>query len=474
MTIDKPIATLGLPQQDATQTPAITSKSRARTLLDMAMLYASKTGAILVGVIFLPIYHQRLGNDAFGIVAVILSIQAFAVMVDFGMSVLVGREVARLEHGAAEGLAIWRQAEAAVSAVYASILLLTLMACLATGTSGDQSLIYLACVLFFLLTVLQNIAQTALLAQKRYVIASAIQVCGVTFRAAITVAALVHAQAGILTFLAVQLAATALYLLVTRHYCRKFLVADRDAVIPRLEWDEVWHLLRRGRPLFLTGLAGAAVMQLDKPTLSAFVPSGDVSPYFLAMSASILPTALLAAPLVQYFQPQIIRLMESPRSASSEQTITQFTLAVIFAVAVPSWILWHWADPIVRLWLRSPDQVGLVVSYMRTLLPGFALGSLCYVPVVLLLAAQDFKYQAVTSVAMTVATLGLVLAFAFVKRVDLVCYAYLGYFIAASVSVWWRSLTLPSTQQWAKLSASKSILPILTLSLAAAAMSVKG
>lgn len=448
-----------------------TPKSRSRNLLDMAMLFVGKTGAILVGIFFLPIYHTQLGNDAFGVVAIILSIQAFALMADFGMVTLVGRDVASQEPHSVEGFVVWRQAEAMLCAAYGVILVFTLIACALTRSSLDQAQMYTLCVVFFLLIVLQNLAQTPLLAQKHFALASTIQVCGVTFRAGATALALVATQGGVFVFLWVQLISTALHLIITRHFCRSLLLERTSSEAAALTWGNIWRLLRRGSPIFLSGLAGAAVMQLDKPLLSAFVPLGDISPYFLAMSAAVLPTALLAAPLVQYFQPQIIKTIALPRNENSDQIVARFTFALILVVAVPSWILWQWADPIIRLWLRDPGQAALVAGYLRILLPGFALGGLCYVPVVLLLAVQDFKYQALTSVAMTVGTLALVVTFAFLRRVDLVCYSYIAYFVSASISVWWRSFKLPTTRQIAKVSASKSLLPLSALALAATTIS---
>ncbi len=340
-----------------------------------------------------------------------------------------------------------------------------MVACSGFGVPGSQFAVVIGCVALCLLTVLQNIGQTALLAGKQFVSASANQMVGVLVRAIATALALAHYEQSVLTFVAVQAAVTALHLCVTRHLCHK-LFATSPAKFA-LKWLDVKNLLGRGFPVVLSGLAGAAVLQLDKPLVSAFVAPSDVSPYFLAMSVSILPTTLLAAPVVQYFQPQVVRMLEQPRTAQSDQTLARFTIALVLFVAVPSWIFWEWAEPIIGLWLRHADQALTVASYTRVLLPAFAVGSLCYVPVVLLLAAQDFRYQAMTSVLMSTVTLLLVLSFSFLKRIDWVCFAYLLYFATASVSVWWRSLTLPSTKDLAKLSASKSIVPLLVLSIAA-------
>lgn len=435
-------------------------------LVRLAALFLSKSGAIIVGMLFLPIYHSQLGNQSFGVVAVILSIQAFALMVDFGMSALVARDMAQLEPGLPPR--VWQQAEAAVALIYGAILLLALAACTLAGFSGERFVLVIGSVFLVLFTVLQNLGQSALLASKHFVAASTTQAVGVVIRALATAGALSFWNASLLTFVIVQTVLTAMHFGVTRQVGLKLLNAAATESPRALTWSAITGLLRRGRPLLISGLAGAAVLQIDKPLISAFVAPSDLAPYFLAMSFSVLPTSLLATPVVQYFQPQVIRLHGTPNSAHSERTIRRFSFALILVVALPSWALWQWTEPVIRLWLRDPEQAGVVASYAKTLLPAFALGSLCYVPVVLLLAAQDFRYQAITSVLMTVGTLGLVFFFASYQRLDWVCYSYLAYFFAASASVWWRSLWLPATYQFARLSAATSVLPLAVLIVAAA------
>lgn len=441
--------------------------SRSMNLANLLALVLGKSGAIVVGVLFLPIFHRLMGPDVFGAVAVILSMQAFALMADFGMSVLVGRDIAHLDEGSAAGPAILRDAEIAAVLIYGVALVPALAASALAGVSGTRAAIVAGCALLFLLSVLQNLGLIALLARKHYIVASATQVTGVLVRALATTAALAYWSASVLSFVVVQVACTALHVGVTRLCCRKLLVEAHSLSIPAATRQSIGGLLLRGRPLLFSGLAGAAVLQLDKPLLSTFVPPADISPYFLAMSFSALPTALLAAPIVQYFQPQLIRTMATADNPNSGAVIRRFTLALILVVALPSWALWQWNEPVIGMWLRDSGQAAIVSGYVKTLLPAFALGSLCYVPVVLLMVAQDFKYQAITSVGLTTATLVAVFGCAAAGRTDWVCYAYLLYFMMASASVWCRALFLPSTCHMARLSAAKSVVPLVALVLAA-------
>ena len=449
-------------------------RSNLSSVLRVLALFLSKSGAVIVGIIFLPLYHQLLGTELFGIVAVILSLQAFAVMVDFGMSVLVARDAAQLDSAAFAKSTILRNAEFSVIAAYTPVLLLVVLTCIATGLSVSQSAVAIGCVGLLLLTVLQNLGQTTLLARRNYFSASLVQVGGVTLRAAVTAAALKYCNSDLVTFITSQLLVTILHFAITRSCCSGHgmseFIAEKYFLPTR---SDIVNLLKRGGPLIISGLAGAAILQLDKPLLFAFVSPADMSPYFLAMTASALPASLLAAPVVQYFQPQVIRVLDESSSADPGKIISQFTFWLLLVVAIPSFILWQWAEPIMLLWLRVPEQAHLVAMYVKILMPAFALGSLCFVPFVLLMAVQDFKYQAVTSALLTIGALCLIAASATAKRIDLVCYAYLVYFTTASLSVWWRSLTLPATKALARLSATKTATSVLLLSFIAAVFAIR-
>ncbi len=432
----------------------------------LAALFLGKTGAILVGILFLPLYRSALGDSVFGQVAIVLSLQALALMADFGASVLVGRDVAAAPPDSPAAASVWRHAEAGVTALYLLLLLAATAYCGLGGRSMAELGTAAGGLALLLFSVLQNVAQTALLARSHFILASSLQLSGTLFRASVTWAVLRWWDASLLAFVWTQTAIAAVHLMASRHFCQQLLLPN-GAAMP-VSKTAVMAFLRRGLPLLFTGLAGAAVMQLDKPLVSLFVPFAEVSPYFLAMSLSALPTNLLAAPVVQYFQPQLIRSFQATDPLAGARIVRRFTWTLIAAVALPTGVLWMHAETVVGMWLGPAERAGMVVDYTRTLLPAFALGSLCYVPVTLLTVAQDFRYQAITSALMTVIALLIVAAGAAAGRVDWVCYAYVVYFLLAAVSVWLRSLSLPLLRPMATHSAQHSVVPLVSLTALAA------
>ncbi|MGR5437916.1 hypothetical protein ACPV5C_28330, partial [Vibrio owensii] len=84
--------------------------------------------AVLVGFIFLPFYRHHLGPEQFGVVAVILSLQNLLIMLDLGMSTLIGRDVAIAHSSPAELLTLTRTAEISLTGFY--FLLIPVTVCL--------------------------------------------------------------------------------------------------------------------------------------------------------------------------------------------------------------------------------------------------------------------------------------------------------------------------------------------------------
>ena len=228
----------------------------------------------------------------------------------------------------------------------------------------------------------------------------------------------------------------------------------------RYKVSEAIGLIKQGRSITLFTVAGASVMQLDKPLISAFSSAANVAPYFLATTVCMLPIALLAGPLSQYFQPKILIAIEAQNTQAAQQLLQRFVLLLLLAIGLPSLALWLVRDWAIGLWLGPSATNAIIAHYVAIMLPGFAMGALGFVPYALLLSSKDFRYQAQMSVALTVVTLAAVALFAWLQRVDAVCFTYMFYHIASTALSWARACNLPQVNKlaWgALISASKGI-----------------
>lgn len=415
--------------------------TKTRTAVSLLLLYISKSGAVIVGVLILPWYQRLLGEDAFGVVAMVLSLQAFLLMLDLGTSTLVGRDVAAANDKAVSSLVTWRAAEFLLHGAYAALLILAIA--INTIAATPAPLLHVAlCVLFFWALTVQNVAQSALLAKRFYALAAGTQMIGVLGRAAITLSGLLLIEADLSTFLVAQAVSAVCQMVATSWLCGRVIAPEHTPVELKTLLASAKELAIRGKPLVIFGLSGAAVLQLDKIIIPLFLSPTALSPYFLASALCLTPVSVLAGPIAQYFQPHIIRSISVGDFATAQVKLLKLTVAISVVVAIPSTLLWLERDFIVKLWLDNQPISAEVIRYVGILLPGIAVGALGFVPYTILVAHQDYRAQAILSATMTAATLLATITSAASGSVVAVCWVYAAYHSLSTVISWLRSTRL--------------------------------
>ncbi|WP_426134528.1 lipopolysaccharide biosynthesis protein [Pseudomonas sp. PWP3-1b2] len=433
------------------------------------MLYAGRSSSLLVAFLFLPLYSRLLGSSQFGIVAVILSLQALLVMMDLGMSTLTSREVSVGTRSNQSLLTLVRTAELSLSGFYALSLLIALtLKLLYFGESVSWTVVVGAVLLFWLL-VMQNLYYCSLIARGSYTLGSGLQIVGVVIRACITAAALNWLSPTLEIFIITQLIVTALHWGLSRYVLTSALAegVDGEILITRPTVSDALALTKMGGALVLFSAAGAAVTQLDKPIISMFASASSVAPYYLASLLCMTPISILAGPVSQYFQPIFLR--EAARDTGgdgAQKTALRFALSVFVVTAVPTLILWWFRVPIIDLWMGAGENNATIATYVAILLPGLAIGAFGFIPYSQLIYAKDYRFQAVMSACLTVVTLVLATIAAVGKNVEAVCYVYSAYHTASTVVSWVRASTLSGVASYARSTA----LLVLTLMLGSIAV----
>lgn len=417
------------------------------SLLKLAMLYAGRVSGVLVAVIFLPMYSRLLGSDQFGVVAVILSLQSLLIMMDLGMSSLISRDFAVAKTDRKELLSLIRTAEKALISFY-FFLLITISIIEITWNfrnSGGFSVIFFSLIMFCVL-VLQNLYYSALIASRHYSIASLIQVIGVGARAGVTAFVLFKYSSTLLAFVITQSLLACIHLFVTRYY---FDLQIQVQVLKRPEifFSDAIALVRKGKSLALFSLAGAAVTQLDKPIVSAFMSTSDVTPYFLATTLCMGSISVLASPISQFFQPKLLNAITENNEVKSEKVINHFVCVLFFVIFLPTIVLWTFREPIINLWVGIGQINVMIAHYVAILLPGVAIGLLGFIPYSLLITVKDFKFQARLSVVLTIVTLIFAAICANLKSVNGICFVYAAYNAGSTLFSWMRAMYLPSVKK---------------------------
>lgn len=432
---------------------ALPAWTRRRGVVGLTMLYAGKVSGVLISLLFIPLFSRTLGDSQFGAVAVILSLQVLLMMLDLGLSTLIGRDMAAADQRPEALLAQLKDAAWVLAVFYVGLGLLALGIRTLTAWWQIDLATLLGCVALFGLLTLQNLGYTALLARQQYSTASGLQFVGNLGRAAVTAFVLTTFSATLQAFVLAQLACAALHALATGVQCRRSLRHDpawTGQIQPQNRLQARLALVRRGAPLALMMAAGAAVMQLDKPLISALMSTASTAPYFLAMTLCLVPTSILAGPVTQYFQPQLIQVAGLGQPDLTMNVARRFVLALAAVTLLPCVALWALRAPLIQLWLGAQPGNALIAHYVQILLPGITVGALGYLPYSLLLSAQDYRFQAALGTSLTVVTLGLAAFSATLQSVEGVCLVYAAYHTTAMLLSWLRALYLPATRACAR------------------------
>lgn len=417
------------------------SSSNGAHLIDLALLYVSKSGSVAVGLLILPFFNRQLGSDVFGIVALIISVQSLLMLLDFGAATTVGRELAVVQKTPSQKYIIWRSAEWTISLLYFSLLIPSLLVnWLLRGTLGPIEI--LGCAILFWAITLQNIGQSALIARQHIAEAAILQVLGLLARHGLTALALVSINSSLACFIFTQSAVAVAHMVATRWRCTlRLRPSDADYEDFDLH-SNAKIFLRAGKPLMLVSLAGAAVMQLDKVIVSSFISLREFGPYFLATTFCMVPVSVFAGPITQFFQPRLVQAYSSADPVATERVLKLFLGGIAIFTLIPAGLIWLLRDPLVAIWLQSPADAVQVARYAKVLLPGVAVGALGYIPYALLIAQQDYRFQARLSIIMTTVTLISVTIVAFYGSVLAVCVIYAIYHVLSTVASWWRCINI--------------------------------
>jgi O-antigen/teichoic acid export membrane protein len=426
---------------------------RTHVIGRMLMLYAGRSSSLLVAFLFLPLYSRLLGSAQFGVVAVILSLQALLVMMDLGMSTLTGREVSVASSTENSLLTLVRTAELSLSGFYALLFFIAITLKLFYFAQSVSWLVVIGAVVLFWLLVMQNLYYCSLIARRSYTLGSGIQIVGLVVRACATAAALSYISATLEIFIVTQLVITAVHWWITRRVFISVISkgVDSSAQAKSPTVTEAWALTKMGGALVLFSAAGAAVTQLDKPIISMFASASSVAPYYLASLLCMTPISILAGPVSQYFQPIFLReAAQDGGRKKAQKTVSRFALSVFVVTALPTFILWWFRVPIIDLWMGPGENNGIIATYVAILLPGLAIGAFGFIPYSQLIYAKDYRFQAVMSACLTVITLVLATLAAVGKNVEAVCYIYSAYHTASTLVSWIRASMLPEVGSYAR------------------------
>ncbi|SON51010.1 lipopolysaccharide biosynthesis protein [Vibrio tapetis] len=393
---------------------------KASKIIDVLSLYIGRSGGLVVGFIFLPLYQILLSTHDFGLVTLYLTCVAIAISFDFGLSVLFHRSAASGEFYSNEGT--WNLFTVEISLVIL-FSIITAISCLFI----NSNLIYFGLLLSIniIFCVLQNILIMILLGSQKYTISGFIQGGLSLFKAIFSYLAVLW-EPNIISFMAAQAVTSVIFYILTRYLLGSFgsNFYRKEAITISSVYNSFKSLVLLGLPLLMMSISGVIVLQADKVLVNIFMGLEVQSTYFLALSVSMLPLTIMSAPVFQYFQPKVIKDIDNNQALNLNNNIKFFMLSIFIVSVLPSMLLWVYRTEIISLWLHDPDVAKVVIEYVTYLLPGTALGCVGYVPLSILMGLKKYSFQAKASIVMTVITVLILLFFSYEKEILAICILY--------------------------------------------------
>ncbi len=424
--------------------------SSVKALTGLATLYAGKASGVLVTLVFIPIYNRELGATQFGIVAVILSLQALLITLDFGIATHISREFAEGALKRARHKTLLRNTEMTLVSIYVALMLTaSILMALNWIPRSDWVTVSLSLIMFGAL-VIQNVYYAGLIAKQFYISASSIYFLGNIGRAVFTAIALIAIEPTVHAFLFAQSFIVLIHLAFMRRYCWKILSGTSKPKLAignaKSNWRRLKGVLSKSKGLAIVSIAGAAATQLDKPIMSSLISPDAVTPYFLAITACMIPMSVFAGPIFQYFQPKVVKLLNEASDQALTKTMSQFSAVLAVSALTPACVLWFFSDEFLTLWLGADPSNKLTSHYISLLLPGLTLGALGFLPFSLLLAIRDYRFQAINGACLAVLALAAAVIACLNLSVTGVCLVYVAYHSMSAVIPWIRASRLQPTK----------------------------
>lgn len=404
-------------------------------IFDLVFLYLGRTIGLLVGFIALPLYREYLGEHDFGLVIIYLTCSAIAVMLDLGLATFINREVASSQNQRENYSKLISCEVIFLFSFVIAILGLLLISQYVESDIGNTA-IFLAS-FSILMNVINNFYSYLWLGCREYKLAGSIQGSAAMLKASFAILTLSQISSTLEAFFISQV----LSVLIVNAYSR-IKITNRLGELGDF-WDNIdltfcLRILRKTLPILLFSISGAAVLQLDKIIVSNFSGIEFVSNYYLAMTLSMLPITVFAAPIAQFFQPKVVLYIND--EIRFGKTVKHYIISITIISFLTTWVLYLFREPLITAWLGASDNALVVIDYVAIMLPGIFLGSLGFVPSSILIAKEKYKLQAKVSIFLTLATLSFVLYFASMKSVAMVCMTYAAYHALSSVFSWGASV----------------------------------
>jgi O-antigen/teichoic acid export membrane protein len=314
--------------------------------------------------LFVPLYVKLLGAEAYGLVGFFASFQAILMMIfDMGLGATLTRELARLSADASHGKEA-RDTVRTIESVYLGTVTALFIAIqvLASFYAAawfktehlSGSTVVRSVRLMSIAIVLQLLAWLYLggLNGLRRQVYGNVTLVGVgVARGLGSVIVLWAVAPSIELFFVVQSAISAVQAFLMRRGVWRSIPPSAER--PRFHGAILRRVWKYSVGIFGLSIASAVLFQIDKLTLSRLLPLETLSYYTLAWSFALVPYSILASPFGQACLPRLIQLSEAGKEAELARLYHRASQALSCVLAPASVVMFLYAGPLIRIWLRN-------------------------------------------------------------------------------------------------------------------------
>ncbi len=358
--------------------------------------YAGQVWMVLMGVAFVPLYIRVLGMEAFGLVGLMLSIQALSMLLDLGMGGALNRELARRAHNEDTAGTIGDLVRTFEWLVWPTALVIALAIWVASGPLANHWLhpVRLTRVETAHVIAIMGLAvalqwpsgfySNGLSGLERQPVLNLINAGFATLRGAGVLAVLYWVSPTIAAFMWWYAAMGACQSLVSATALWRLLPSDTHKR-PRFQPEELRATGRFAGGLVAITALSVAVTQLDRIVLSAMRPLVDLGYFSLALSVAA-GMGRMIQPMFNALYPRyskLVSLGENKALTHLYHLSNQYLGIVLAAISV---VLIVFSKDIIYLWTGDAATAAKVAVPLSILVGGTALNGLMNLPYALQLA----------------------------------------------------------------------------------------
>lgn len=348
-----------------------------------------------MGLVFIPVYIDYLGMEAFGLIGVLASLQAWFALLDMGMTPTLTREMARFQAGEHTRDSIWalfRSLEILYVLIAALIALavMLLSGWLATDwlhaeslSSGEVAQALAVTGIVIALRWIGGVYRSAIMGLQRQVWLNGCNATFATLRGAGSVLVLAWVSPTIHAFFIFQGIVAALEAAVLAAYVRRQLPPVSGNV--GFSRDAIRRIWKFAGGVSVIAILSIVLVQLDKLLLSNLLSLKDFGLYTLAgLAASTL--YLLVYPINNTAAPKLSELVALGDQTELARAYHHFSQLLTLSLVPAALVLVFFSDHVLLLWTRDVSVAASVGPILSLLAVGTMMHGLMHIPYSLQLA----------------------------------------------------------------------------------------